>query len=308
MPTRSEIERELNSAARAKDNVRRRFLKELAEYTGRTTILYASASGITTAPAGSIVGADFSMIADDIPAFMDACHGVDCINLDLILHSPGGRLDAAEAIVAFLRQKFQNIRAIVPQYAMSAATMLACACNEIVMGKHSSLGPTDPQFTLPRPNRPVASVSAASILEEFELARKQIQENPRAAGAWAPKLLEVPPGLLIQCKQAIDRGSITVTQWLQQYMGLDLPTATAAGEWLSDTREHRAHGKPIDANLALSKGLKIVKLEDDPRLQDLVLSVFHATMLTFETSTCGKIIENHAGRGRYVTFKSRAGP
>jgi ClpP class serine protease len=31
---------------------------------------------------------------------------------------------------------------------MSAATMVACAANQIVMGKHSFLGPIDPQLIL----------------------------------------------------------------------------------------------------------------------------------------------------------------
>jgi len=56
------------------------------------------------------------------------------------LHSPGGSIEAAEAIVTYLRSKFAHIRAIVPHSAMSAATMIAMACDEIVMGKHSFLG------------------------------------------------------------------------------------------------------------------------------------------------------------------------
>lgn len=35
---------------------------------------------------------------------------------------------------------------------MSAATMLACACDEIVMGKQSAIGPIDPQMTLTKAN------------------------------------------------------------------------------------------------------------------------------------------------------------
>jgi len=40
-----------------------------------------------------------------------------------------------------------DIRAIIAQIAMSAGTMIACACSEIVMAKHSSLGAIDPQMT-----------------------------------------------------------------------------------------------------------------------------------------------------------------
>ena len=45
---------------------------------------------------------------------------------------------------------------------MSAATMIACACDEIIMGKHSALGPIDPQITFDSFTSP-----AQSILDEL---------------------------------------------------------------------------------------------------------------------------------------------
>ena len=67
--------------------------------------------------------------------------------LDLFLHTPGGDATAVESIVKYLQCVFgKNIIAIVPQMAMSAGTMLACSCKKIIMGKHSSLGPIDPQY------------------------------------------------------------------------------------------------------------------------------------------------------------------
>lgn len=45
-----------------------------------------------------------------------------------------------------------------------------------------------------------------------------------------------------------------------------------------------------------SIGFKIVPLEDDKTLQDLVLSVFHSTTITFTMTPAAKIIENHLNR------------
>ena len=42
-------------------------------------------------------------------------------------------------------------------------------------------------------------------------------------------------------------------------------------------------------------GLKVVALEDDLRLQDAVLSLHHACMLTLSDTAACKIIENHRG-------------
>lgn len=46
---------------------------------------------------------------------------------------------------------------------------------------------------------------------------------------------------------------------------------------------------------AIGFGLKVVPLEDDQVLQDLVLTVHHSYMHTFASSHAGKIIENHLG-------------
>ena len=78
--------------------------------------------------------------------FMSVIKGLDRTDgLDLMLHTPGG--DIAEFLVEYLRAMFGNdIRAIVPQLAMSGGTIIALACSQIVMGEKSSIGPIDPQF------------------------------------------------------------------------------------------------------------------------------------------------------------------
>lgn len=88
------------------------------------------------------------MSDNDVNGLMNAICGVDrSRGLDLVLHTPGGDLAAIEAIVSYLRDCFGNdICAIVPQLAMSAGTMMACSCKEIVMGRQSSLDPTGPQY------------------------------------------------------------------------------------------------------------------------------------------------------------------
>jgi len=53
--------------------------------------------------------------------------------LDIVLHTPGGRIAAAETIVNYLKLLFGNdIRAVIPQLAMSAGTRIALSCKSIV--------------------------------------------------------------------------------------------------------------------------------------------------------------------------------
>lgn len=185
---------------------------------------------------------------------------------------------------------------------MSAATMIACACDEIVMGKHSAIGPIDPQMTLTKSNGITYSLPAHSILADFERAKSEITSNPEAAKVWIPKLLEIPNGFLDLCNKTIELSNSKVAEWLNQYMFKNekVKLGNDIANWLGDFNEHKTHGRPINYQLAQEKGLKIKLLEDDQDLQDKVLSVFHATLVTFEVSSCVKLIENHMGKGSYA--------
>jgi hypothetical protein len=131
---------------------------------------------------------------------MGVVHRLTGPDLDLIMHSPGGSAEAAEAFVAHLRSKFDHIRVIVLQLAMSAATMIACAADVIVLGKHSFLGPIDPQLMVGTPLG-IRIVPAQAILEQFEQAKRECTD-PAKMGAWLPMLGQYGPDLLVQCRDA----------------------------------------------------------------------------------------------------------
>jgi hypothetical protein len=71
-------------------------------------------------------------------------------------------------------------------------------------------------------------------------------------------------------------------------------------EWLGNAREHKTHGRPINIESAREKGFRVIALEEDQEFQERVLSTFHATMVTFDVTTCVKMTENHKGRGRFL--------
>lgn len=156
MPTWGEILTEINTTAQLLqatpglppaspfDVVRRKYLGALFAHTQRPIILYETGWLSNPAAPAPLV----SVNEDDMLGFMEAVHSLNGPKLDLIIHSPGGSGGAAEQIVKYLRTKFDDIRIIVPHMAMSAATMIACAANKILMGKHSFLGPIDAQFIM----------------------------------------------------------------------------------------------------------------------------------------------------------------
>lgn len=309
MPTRGEIqERILSEKSKGQDLVRREYLRALRDHTGRDTILYASA--FTSKKLPEIPGYVISITKEDLEGWMAALHGLKGKALDLILHSPGGSADAADQVVQYLRAKYEDIRVIVPHSAMSAATMIACSADRILMGKHSALGPIDPQLTFSS-EQGHTTVAAQSVLDEFERAKLEVGQNPALAALWAGKIRGYPPGLLASCQSAIDHSVSKVQEWLATYMLRNDPDrdskSKCIAEWLGNAREHKSHGRPIGIQQARAQGIVVDLLEDSQELQEKVLSVFHAAMLTFEVSPCMKFIENHE-KGWYVSLAIQAVP
>lgn len=66
--------------------------------------------------------------------------------LELILHTPGGQLNASIQIARALKNHPEKTRVLIPHYSMSGGTIIALAADEIVMDKDSVIGPIDPQI------------------------------------------------------------------------------------------------------------------------------------------------------------------
>ena len=189
------------------DVIRRRYLVRLHEATRRNVILYASKW--TQAPADPDA---VSIVPEDLQGFMEVLTDLDpAVGLDLVLHSPGGSAEAAESIVKYVRAHFTDVRVIVPHAAMSAATMLACSANKILMGTHSFLGPIDPQFIMQQEGGGRIAVAAHAILEQFALAKKECAD-PTLLPAWIPILRQYGPALLVQCQLAQDLSRTLVAE------------------------------------------------------------------------------------------------
>ncbi len=305
MPTWGEllkrIQRELPTNRAILDVLRREALSDLANYTGSNVILYASAH-LQKPEAQSTL----SIRGEDMEGFMETCYGLQGDSLDLVLHSPGGTAEAAEAIVTYLRSKFAKLRVFVPHEAMSAATMMACAADEIVLGKQSYLGPIDPQFLLPSAVNPavVHSIPAGAILDQFEGIKKECKADKANLPAYIPMLQQYGPALLEQCKNAQKLSERLVTTWLGRWMLSNEPDKSKAGriaKELASHQAHLAHGRPLCREYLLGLGLNVVPLEEDQKLQDKVLTIYHAAMHTFNLTPAAKIIENHMQRA-FIKF------
>lgn len=286
-----DILRELGETPSQIDFVRRKYLKKLSELTKRNTIAYYSAFLLKS----GVSNLDLDINDNDMNGFMNAVRGMDCTKgLDLILHTPGGDPTAAEAIVSYLKEKFdKDIRVIVPQIAMSAGTMIACSGKEIIMGRQSSLGPIDPQFS---------GIPAHNIKAEFEEAKEDLKNNPQHVQYWAIKLQQYPAAFMKTAIDAIELSEELVKSWLSDVMLKgQTKRIEKAVAFLGSHEASKVHARHYNYKECQKNGLEISLLEDNDKLQDAVLSVHHSFIVTFERTRAVKIIANNAQKD-FVRF------
>jgi len=118
----------------------------------------------------------------DTLGFVDMLHNVKSGDpIDLMLHTPGGDVDAAEKLITLVRSatgEQGQLRIIVPDYAKSAGTLMALGANSIVMSDSSELGPIDPQVLLKDGNGTDVTHSVLTYLDAYDEAKQAIRETP----------------------------------------------------------------------------------------------------------------------------------
>ena len=265
------------------ENQKKKFFRSLTQHTKRNCVVYYSC----WQQKNGIQGA-FSIDDDDRNGFMNALHGLDKTKgLDLILHTPGGDLAATQAIVDYLYNFFNgDIRVIVPHTAMSAGTMIACSAKEIIMGKHSNLGPIDPQIN---------SMPAHEFINLLNQAMSDIGAGKNVA-YWQMTLSKYPPTFFGLCNNAIAVSKKIVGTWLQRSMlnGQPQNVIDATVNYLGDYSFHLQHNTRLSIkDLQTNTSLKITPLENDQKFQEAVLSLYHCYQIASGLTNCAKIIENH---------------
>jgi hypothetical protein len=264
-------------------DTRVKYLRQISKITGRNTIAYYS--GWLQKPDSM----DTAINDKDKSGFMLTINKMDKTKgLDLLLHTPGGDIAATESLVDYLYSIFEkDIRVIIPQISMSAGTMIALSSKEIIMGKHSNLGPIDPQM---------GGVACQAILEEFKDAKKDVASNPNYALLWQTIIGKYHPTFLLSCKQAIEWSREMVSKWLKLNMCADDTTKVQKIiDIFADHTTQKAHNRHISKKECVEAGLKIINLEDNQNLQDAVLTAHHVYMHTFSNTEFVKLIENDHG-------------
>jgi len=185
------------------------------------------------------------IISQDIPLFEDLLSSATGDEGYLIINSPGGDGNVAEKIITMCRQRFtKSFKVIVPNFAKSAATMIALGSDKILMGYLAELGPIDPQL-----GNPVEGglIPARSFIDGLEMIRRNIKDKGDPVQMYFPMLHQIRPEIIAQCQSAIDGSREFAEKWLRQCMLKENPEqAKEVSDWLSGGVKYKSHGKVID--------------------------------------------------------------
>jgi len=232
---------------------RQDLIRDIQDATGRVLLSY-------------VAGVQASIQRDDVLGFVDLlCRVEPGSDVDLIIHSGGGDIDAAEKLISMVRAKVGEgtLRVVVPDYAKSAATLMALGAHAIVMSDSSELGPIDPQVPFPDGQGSWVYYSAFSYLEAFRRFKKDLEDEPTDETARL-MLAKMDPHVIVELERVYERTRHLAEGLLQDGMTTREPV-TAVVTNLLNNESWYTHGQVISATDADMIGLMIErKPPDDP--------------------------------------------
>ena len=208
--------------------------------------------------------------------------------LCILLTTPGGSLNPVKRMVNIFRHFYAEVDFIIPDYAYSAGTVMACSGDKIYMDYYSVLGPIDPQVR----NRDGKYVAALGYLDKInELIEKA--KNNELPNAEFIILKDFDLAELRAYEQARDLAIDLLVEWLPKYKFKNWTTHSSSlapvsddekraraleiAQNLSDNKEWKSHGRPISRDELARLKLQIEKLEDSPTVYKAV-TTYHELM------------------------------
>lgn len=231
------------TAASALRYHRQALIKEIETLSDRKLLCY-------------ICGNETEIKRDDIAGFVDLLHNIhagDCI--DLVVHAGGGDIDATEKLMRLIEETIGpegNIRAVVPDYAKSAGTLMVLGAHSVLMSNTSELGAIDPQFVLGDVLGNPVSHSMLRYLVGYEQAEKALRETPTDPVA---RMLfdKYDPAQIHKLRVTVERVRNAAENLLKR-RGLPFSKISAA---LLDIDRWKSHAQEITAHDAVGIGLRI---------------------------------------------------
>lgn len=150
------------------------------------------------------------------PQFKEECKKYENPDdVDIIIDSFGGDADAAYHMAKLIDSHFKgNVKYVVPRFAKSAATLLVCGGNKVVMGETSELGPLDPQIR----QDDGSYISAKAVQATLELIKQHLKKEDRGLELATILASRINPLVLGQYESSIDIAKEYQRELLQMRM------------------------------------------------------------------------------------------
>lgn len=226
---------------------RQAIIKQIERDTNRKLLCYVS-------------GLACSIDREDTVPFVDLLHNVPAgHDVDLLLHTGGGDIDAAEKLITMLRNRVgtATLRVIVPDYAKSAGTLMVLAADWVVMSDASELGPIDPQIILADANGNRIRHPVQAHLDAYEEHTKALQKDPNNVAAQI-MLGKMDPAIVKLFQAAKERARQIAEALLKRGMFRNGGNWSQAVSELLDTKRWQSHAQMIshedaaDPNIGLN--------------------------------------------------------
>ncbi|MFC3695582.1 SDH family Clp fold serine proteinase [Chenggangzhangella methanolivorans] len=187
---------------------------------------------------------------DDILGLVDLLHNiVQGQSIDLMLHTSGGDIDAADKFIHFIFDSIGptgNLRVIIPDYAKSAGTLIALGANELLMSDSSELGQIDPQVMLKSQTGALMPMSVTAYLAAFYEYSDKLAKD-RADVVSLEMLRQFDP-FVVRKFQGQESRARTIAQKL--LLRNNNTNATKVADELLTEKKWKSHGERISVEEA----------------------------------------------------------
>lgn len=274
-------------------NELKRLTKLYNKHTGRNLFIYASDFNKQRQ------GIDVSLMQDDFYTIQDILRESDKEIIDVYLETPGGSGETAEEIARFLHKKFNEVNFVIVGEAKSAGTILALSGDNLFMSETGSLGPIDAQVKIGR-----SIVSAYDYKAWIDAKKKEAVDNGRLDAFDAIVIAQISPGEINGVVNSLKFAQDLVAGWLEKYkfknwsetetthtpvtQEMKRKRAEDVSETLCNHMNWRSHGRSLKIE-DLNSVLKIERVDDDPKLADILYRIKTVIRLIFDTSTDYKL-------------------
>jgi len=194
--------------------------------------------------------------------------------VDILLHSIGGDGLTAWKLMSIFRERFEHIAVLVPFMAFSAATIFALGADEIVMHPHASLGPIDPQITIPQTGGQARRFAYEDVGAFLRFLHSDVQVTEQAhISAIVEKLFSVvDPVHIGAAKRASELSSSVGERLLLTHMTGHEEKGRAKTIAENLNKSFFAHSDAVSRKRAKELDLKIA--DDNPDLSKLLWEAY----------------------------------